>query len=326
MARFIKDRKASKGQIPGSLILIGKQKMEHPEIQLMEYDTESLVERDLESIKEAVSCKDSDPLSWINIYGIHDQDLMNRLGEIFGFHPLFLEDIMNTDQRPRYEDGNQFDAFIMKMLKYDEQSKLITAEQFTLILGEHYVLTLQEQTGDVFNPVRERIRNAKKTSRLHHCDYLAYALLDTVVDNYIIITESIGREIESLEDKIFNNPDKTLIEEIYKLKTELSFLRKSVRPMKDIMGNLQKSENSLISEDHRHFLMDLNGLVIEATEVIELYNNMISDHLNIYSTNVNNRINEVMKVLTIFASIFIPLTFLAGIYALRNFVSVKLDL
>ena len=189
MARFIKDRSAAKGQIPGSLILIGKQKMEHPEIRLMEYDMEGLVEKELKSIEEAVPCKDSDPVSWINIYGIHDLDLMNRLGEIFGLHPLFLEDIMNTDQRPRYEDGDLYDAFIMKMLKYDEHTKLIAAEQFTLILGEHYILTLQEQTGDVFNPVRQRIRNAKKTSRLHYCDYLAYALLDTVVDNYIIVTE-----------------------------------------------------------------------------------------------------------------------------------------
>ncbi len=317
MARFIKDRKASKGQIPGSLILIGSQKMEQPIIRLMEYNPENIVEKELSSIEEIIHCKDSGQVSWINIYGIHDLDLMKRLGEIFNLHPLFLEDIMNTDQRPRYEDGDLYNGFIMKMLKYDEHTKLISAEQFTLILGENYVLTLQEQTGDVFNPVRDRIRNAKKTSRLHHCDYLAYALLDTVVDNYIMVTESIGREIESLEDKIFINPDKTLVEQIYKLKTELSFLRKSVRPVKDLMGNLLKSENSLVNEDHLHFLRDLDDLTTQATEAIELYNGMISDHLNIYSTNVNNRINEVMKVLTIFASIFIPLTFLAGIYGMN---------
>ncbi len=317
MARFIKDRKASKGQIPGSLILIGSQKMEQPIIRLMEYNSENLVEKELSSIEDTIHCKDSGQVSWINIYGIHDLDLMKRLGEIFNLHPLFLEDIMNTDQRPRYEDGDLYNGFIMKMLKYDEHTKLISAEQFTLILGENYVLTLQEQTGDVFNPVRDRIRNAKKTSRLHHCDYLAYALLDTVVDNYIMVTESIGREIESLEDKIFINPDKTLVEQIYKLKTELSFLRKSVRPVKDLMGNLLKSENSLVNEDHLHFLRDLDDLTTQATEAIELYNGMISDHLNIYSTNVNNRINEVMKVLTIFASIFIPLTFLAGIYGMN---------
>jgi magnesium transporter len=317
MARFIKDRKASKGQIPGSLILIGKQKMEKPVIRLMEYNPKHLLEKELSSIDEALAFKDPNTVTWINIYGIHDQDLMGRLGEKFGLHSLFLEDVMNTDQRPKYEDGENFDAVILKMLKYDESTKLISAEQFTMILGKHFVLTLQEQTGDVFDPVRERIRNAKATSRLYDADYLAYALLDTIVDNYIQVTEAIGREIESLEDRIFLNPEKSLVEEIYKFKTELSFLRKSVRPVKDLTGQLMKSENTLFKEKHLHFLKDLDDLVIQATEAIELYNGMISDHLNIYSTNVNNRINEVMKVLTIFASIFIPLTFLAGIYGMN---------
>ncbi len=317
MARFIKDRIASKGQIPGSLILIGKQKMEHAVVKLMEYDTENLVEKEIDSIEDVASCKESDSVSWINIYGIHDLDLIQRLGEIFGLHPLFLEDILNTDQRPKYENSDSCDAFILKMLKYDEESKIISSEQITLILGKNYVLTLQEQTGDVFNPVRERIRSRKPSSRLMDSDYLAYALLDTLVDNYILIIESIGREIESLEERLFSNPDKSLVEEIYRLKTELSYLRKSVRPNKDVISHLLKSEDSYFQEKHQHFLRDLNDLIIQATDAIELYSGMISDHLNIYSTNVSNRINEVMKVLTIFASIFIPLTFIAGIYGMN---------
>ncbi|MFH0756807.1 MAG: magnesium/cobalt transporter CorA [Bacteroidota bacterium] len=317
MARFITDRKASKGQMPGSLILIGNQKMEHPIIRLMEYSPDGLIEKELQSLDEAPGLNDPGSVTWINIYGIHDQKLMSGIGEIFEIHPILLEDIMNTDQSPKYEDGDNYDAFILKMLKIDEDAKSISAEQFTMILGEHFVLTLQEQIGDVFNPVRERIRNSKKISRLYDPDYLAYSLLDTIVDNYIHVTEAIGREIESLEDKIFLKPDKSLVEEIYRLKTELSFLRKSVRPVKELMAQLLKSETSYFQEKYMHFLRDLNDLVNQATEAIELYNGMISDHLNIYSTNVNNRINEVMKVLTIFASIFIPLTFLAGIYGMN---------
>lgn len=317
MARFIKDRKASKGQIPGSLILIGRQKMEKPVIRLMEYKPGTLEEKELNSLEEAINIQKPGVVTWINIYGIHDQDLMGEMGEMFGLHPLFLEDIMNTDQRPKYEDGDPYDGIILKMLKYDDEKKLISSEQFTLILGKHFVLTLQEQTGDVFNPVRERIRNAKPNSRLYDADYLAYALLDTIVDNYILVTESIGREIEALEDRIFLNPEKSLVEEIYKLKTEVSYLRKSVRPVRDLMGQVLKSENTLFQEKYLHFVKDLNDLVMQAAEAIELYNGMISDHLNIYSTNVNNRINEVMKVLTIFASTFIPLTFLAGIYGMN---------
>ena len=317
MARFIKDPKASKGQTPGSLILIGSQKMDQAVIRLIEYDTESLVDKELQSIEEAISCKDSPMVSWINISGIHDLELMQRLGEIFELHPLFLEDIMNTDQRPKYEDRDNCDAFILKMLKYDESEKRVSAEQCAIILGKNFVLTLQEQTGDAFNPVREHIRTAKKTSRLYDADYLAYALMDTIVDNYILITETIGREIESLEDNLFSAADKSLVEKIYKLKTEITYLRKAIRPVKDLMMHLLKSENSLFQKKYLQFLKDLNDLVIHATDAIELYNGMISDHLNIYSTNVNNRSNEVMKVLTIFASIFIPLTFLASIYGMN---------
>ena len=317
MARFLKDRKASKGQIPGALILIGNQKMDRPVLKLMEYNPKSLVELELKSIAEAISAKSPGSVSWLNIYGIHDLEMMKQIGEILEFQPLLMEDILNTDQRPKYEEGPSYNAFIIKMLMYNESEKKISSEQFTLILGEHYVLTLQEQMGDVFNPVRERIRTAKKTSRLFDADYLAYALLDTIVDNYIQITETIGREIESLEDRLFSDPDNSLVQEIYTLKTELSYLRKSIRPVKDVMRDLMRSENSLFQEKYFHFLKDLDDLITQAAEAIELYSAMISDHLNIYSTNVNNRINEVMKVLTIFASIFIPLTFLAGIYGMN---------
>jgi magnesium transporter len=317
MARFIKDRTASQGMGPGSLVLIGNQKMEHPVIQLMEVGEENLTEKILESIEEATPCVDSIPLSWINVWGIHDMDMMQKLGDIFSLPQLLMEDVLNTDQTPKYEEGETYDAFILKMLKYNEDEKLISAEQFTLILGDRYVVTLQEEKGDVFDPVRERIRNTKKRTRFIDTDFLAYSLLDTIVDNYILVTETIGRQIEGLEERIFGGPDHKLIEEIHKLKTELSFLRKSVRPLREMMVQMLKSESGMFQEKYMHFIRDLNELVIQATDAIELYNGMISDHLIIYSTNMTNRTNEVMKVLTIFASIFIPLTFLAGIYGMN---------
>lgn len=318
MARFLKDRTVKKGHAPGSLTLIGKQKMESSLINLMEYDHENLLETKLESIEEAVSCLENDKVSWINIFGIHDMELMQRLGEIFSIPPLIIEDILNTDSRPVYESSEDaIDVIILKMLKYNDEENQIKAEQFTMVLGKNFVLTLQEQTGDVFHPIRERIRKRIKSSRLLDPDYLAYALLDIIVENYVIIVESIGRKIEDLEEEVFGNPDKNLVEKIYTLKTELSYLRKSVRPVKDVIQQLLKSEDSLFQEKHFHYLKDLYDLAIQAADAIELYNGMISDQLNIYSTIVNNRINEVMKVLTIFASIFIPLTFIAGIYGMN---------
>jgi magnesium transporter len=316
MARFILDRKASSGKAPGSVILIGDRKMDKPVIQLIEYDLDTLVERELGSIEETIPLRDSEKVSWINIYGIHDLEMIQRVGEIFGLHPLILEDLLNTDQRPVYQDADTYDGFIMKMLDYDSETSQIMSEQFTMILGEHYVLTFQEKTRDVFNPVRERIRTTGRI-RLNDCDYLAYALMDTIVDNYIVLIETLGRKVEELEERLFRKPDRALIEEIYNLKTELSFLRKSIRPVREMMSHLMKSESSYFQEKNRHYLGDLEDLVVQAAEAIELYSGMISDHLNIYSTSVSNRINEVMKVLTVFASIFIPLTFLAGVYGMN---------
>jgi magnesium transporter len=317
MARFLKDRTAARGQRPGSLVLIGTQKMEHPVIQLMDFDAENLTEKELGSIDEAEKYTHSEGMSWINIYGIHDLELMQKISDIFQLHPIFVEDIMDTDQLPRYEDGDTYEGFILKMLTYDDNVRLISAEQITIILGEKYVLTLQEQRGDVFNQIRERIRSTKKRSRLTDSDYFAYALLDTIVDNYIVIIETLGRHVEAQEEELFGDPDKSIVQEIYKLKTELSFLRKSVRPVREMMGHLMRSEHTLFKDKYITFLKDLNDMVQQATDAIELYSGMISDHLNIYHTVVSNRTNEVMKVLTIFASIFIPLTFLAGIYGMN---------
>jgi len=317
MARFIKNRLLSKGQAPGSLIFIGNQKMKKPKIWLIEYDKENLAEKELKSIEECLQCKGKDNVSWINIYGIHDLEMMERLGEIFDLHHLLMEDILNTDQMPKYESSETYEAIIMKMLSYDEKEKKIQAEQITLILGEKYVLTIQEQPGDVFNPIRERIRNSKGRVRLNDNDYLAYVLLDSIVDNYIILIETIGRQIEDLEEKIFHNPDNSVSDQIYYHKTELNFLRKSIRPVKEIMYQLLKSEDTFFKEKNHTYLRDLNDLVNQTTETIELYNNILSDQLNIFNTIVNNKMNQVMKVLTIFASIFIPLTFFAGIYGMN---------
>ncbi|MFC2080466.1 magnesium/cobalt transporter CorA [Bacteroidota bacterium] len=317
MARFLKDRKASRGQVPGSLILIGKQKMEKSVINLIEYNEKELVEKQLASIDDARSCLNSEQVSWINIYGIHDLEMMKTVGEIFKLPSLFMEEILNTDQRPKYHDGDTFDGVILKMFRYEEATKTVIAEQLTLILGDKYILTLQEQPGDVFNPVRERIRKSKGRIRNRGNDYLAYAILDTVIDNYVHLIENLGSEVEKLEADLFNNSNKSIVEDLYRLKMEIAYMRKSVRPVRDVMQQLLKSDNSLFQENNYSFLRSLNELVGQAAEAIELYNNMISDQLNIHHTNVSNRGNEVMKVLTIFASIFIPLTFVAGIYGMN---------
>lgn len=317
MARFIKDRKSAKGQVPGSLVFIGKQKMDATIIQLIQYNSEFLTEENLESIEEAHEKIKPNCVNWINIYGIHDLEIIRTIGEKFNIPSLLLEDILNTDQRPRFHDDEEFDAFILKMLKHEDTTQEIHAEQLSIILGENYILTLQERKGDVFNPVRDRIRKSRGRIRFKNNDYLTYALMDTVVDNYTIIIEDLGLKIEELEDQIFLIQDDNIVSQIYRYKTDLNFLRKNIRPVKDLMIMLIKCESSNFQQNNIKYLKDLFELVMQSTETIELYNNLISDQLNIYNTNVSNRMNEVMKVLTIFASIFIPLTFVAGIYGMN---------
>ena len=317
MARFLKNRLQSKGQAPGSLIFMGNRKMENTDIKIIQFDADSNEEKELVSIEECKKCKGNNKVSWINVNGIHDPDIIKKLGEIFGLHHLLLEDILDTDQMPKYESGDTYEAIILKMLQYNEIEKKIIAEQVTLILGDNYVITIQEQPGDVFDPIRDRIRNNKGRVRTGENDYLAYTLLDTIVDNYIILIELIGRQVENLEEQIFLHKEDNISEQIYYHKTELNFLRKSIRPLKEIMKQVFKFEDSYFKEQNISYLKDLNDLINQSTEAIELYNNMLSDQLNMHNTNVSNKMNQVMKVLTIFATIFIPLTFVAGVYGMN---------
>jgi magnesium transporter len=317
MARFIKDRSSAAGKAPGSLVLIGRQKMEKPQIRIMDYSADHMNESELESIKDCEPFLKTDSVSWINVFGIHEMEMIQDAGNIFGLDNLMLEDILNTDQMPKYVAGENYDAFILKMLDYDPDSNRIRAEQLTLILGENFILTLQERKGDVFNPIRERIRNHKGRVRLNNNDYLAYALMDIISDNYLSIIESLGRQIEDLEERIFSENNKDIAQNIYSYKIELSYLRKNIRPFKEGMMNLLKNEDSFFSPDTLNFMADLNESVTHANDSIELYSSLVSDQLNTHNTLVNNKMNQVMKVLTIFASIFIPLTFIAGVYGMN---------
>jgi magnesium transporter len=317
MARFIKDRSKSKGLAPGSLVFIGRQKMNKPELFVMDYNQNSLEEKQIHSLTEIEDYIHKDGVTWLNINGIHDLELIRELGHMFNITSLLLESVLNTDQRPKFESFDNHDAIILKMIHYDETIKQVVAEQFSLILGKRYVITLQERQGDVFKGVRERIRNNKGRVRLSDNDYLMYALLDAIADNYAIAIETVGRKIDELDGRIFKYNEKGLTEEIYTLKTELNYLRKSVRPVKDVVNSYLKAESPFFMEKNIVYLKDLNDSITHSAESIELYNNLVSDQLNIYNTNMSNSLNQVMKVLTIFASIFIPLTFLAGIYGMN---------
>ncbi|MBN2415056.1 magnesium/cobalt transporter CorA [bacterium] len=317
MARFFRKRDKNRGMPPGSLIFIGSRKVEEIIVTIFNYDNEKVTIFPLDDIREAAPYRTSPEITWINVDGIHDPDVIKNLGETFDLHPLLLEDILNTGQRPKLDDFDSCLTIITKMLQWDEGSRKIISEQVSIILGDTWVITLQEQPGDVFDTVRERINKAKGRVRNCGADYLAYALLDTIVDNYIYIVERIGEKVEDLEVLILNNGGGHIPTAINALKQEIHFLRKSIRPVQEAILKLTKLETPLIEETTRPFLKDLQDHITHACEAVDTYSDLLSDHFNTYNSLINNRMNDIMRVLTVIATIFIPITFLAGIYGMN---------
>lgn len=314
MARFLKNKDAAIGRVPGELVFIGEQKTAQTTIRVIDYDKEHLAELELHDIHEGLAFKETETVTWINMNGLHDTGVIRELGKGFGLHPLVLEDILNTGQRPKMEEYDDYLFLVIKMMRYDEEVGRISSEQLSLVLGKTFLLSFQERPGDVFEPVRDRIRKQKGRIRGVGIDYLAYALLDTIVDNYIFIIERLGEKIEEIEDEILDNPTQEILARINSYKQEINYLRKSIRPARESLLQLSRLDSDLIQAATGPFLKDLLDLSTQAVEVIDTYREMLSDHLNIYNTGINNRLNEIMKVLTIFSAIFIPLTFIAGIY------------
>ena len=314
MARFLNDRKKATGKIPGSLIHLGTRKIETPLIRLFNFTNETLIEKEPERLEDCMPYISEDTISWISLYGLHDAEMIQKLGELFDIHSLLLENMLNTDQRPKIAETDKLMIIILKILDFDEKTKELTSDQITLILDDNFLITLQEKEGHYFDTIRERMRKGTGRVRRKGADYLTYVLLDTIVDNYLLNIEILGSIIEKTEGRIFIPKQKGLIEEIYKHKTEINFLRKNIRPVKEIVHNLIENESGFIAEENMKYFRDLNDLVVQATETVEIYQIMLNDQMNIYHANLDLRANEIMKVLTVFSAFFIPLTFVAGVY------------
>ena len=317
MPRILKKRSEKGGLPPGALVYVGEKKVEKVIITVFDYDRERYEEKELKSIEECFPYKDRPTVTWINIVGIHQVERMEKIGNHFGIHPLIMEDILNTGQRPKMDDLDDYVFVVLKMLNYNEGDDEIDAEQISIILGQNFVISFQEREGDVFEPVRERIRKNKGRIRKKGADYLAYTLLDSVVDNYFTILEKIGERIELLEEELVENPSTQTLQEIHSLKSGMIFLRKSVWPLREVISGLARGESSLIKETTVIYLRDVYDHTIQVIDTVETFRDMISGMLDVYLSSISNKMNEVMKVLTIIATIFIPLTFLAGVYGMN---------
>jgi magnesium transporter len=283
----------------------------------MHYDKEHCMEKELTAIEETFAYKDAPPVTWINIDGLHEINLIEKIGEHFNLHPLILEDIVHTGQRPKAEDYDDYFYIVLKMLFYDERAHHITAEQVSLILGARYLISFQEIEGDVFDFVRERIRKGKGRIRKSGPDYLAYALMDAVVDHYFGILERLGEQIEQQEEQLLNHPTSQTLKNIHRLKREMIFFRKQIWPLRDLLNFLMREESALVQESTSLFFRDVYDHIIQVFDTIESMRDMLTGMLDLYLSTLSNKMNEVMKVLTIIATVFIPLTFIAGIYGMN---------
>lgn len=319
MPKLTKKRSQKAGLPPGTLIHIGEKKREVPKITILDYDETQFQEREAKSVEECFPLKEKPTVTWINVEGLHQVEVLERLGGCYGLHPLVLEDILNTDQRPKMEDYGEYVYIVLKMLTYyDDKSGQIEAEQISLVLGRNFVLSFQEgKKGDVFDLLRERLRGAKGRIRKMGADYLAYSLIDSVVDHYFIILERLGERVEFLEEELMTEPTTKTLQEIYNLKREMIFLRKAVWPLREVVGALERGESPLIQQNTQIYLRDVYDHTIQVIDTIETFRDTVSGMLDIYLSSVSNRLNSVMKVLTIIATIFMPLTFLAGIYGMN---------
>ena len=325
MRIFTKKISKKTGLPPGTLVHIGEKKVESVRIRVMDYDAKRLEEKEVTSIEECFPYKERSTITWINIDGLHDVDSIQKMGKHFGIHPLVLEDIVHTEQRPKVEVFEDYVFIISKMLSYDVDTSHIIAEQFSLILGPDYVLSFQERYGDIFNPVQERIRKGDGRIRKMGADYLMYALVDAIVDNYFGVLEKVGVRLEALEENLIPEPGSDILQAIHHFRRELIFLRKFMWPLRELIGHLENGQSDLIHEKTMLYLRDVHDHILQIIDMIYAFSDMVSGIQDLYFSGLSNRMNEVMKVLTIVATIFIPLTFIAGIYGMNFKYMPELD-
>lgn len=315
--RFHKKRSVKSGLPPGSLVHIGDTPEESVEIKVIAYNPAGIEEHHFKRLDECLLPPAPDTVTWVNVEGVHDVEVIRHLGDCHAFHPLVLEDIVNTIQRPKIEDYGEYLFIVLRMLQPTEEQDF-SSEQLSLILGPNYIFTFQEGIkGDPFEPVRERIRTGKGKIRGMGSDYLAYALIDAIVDGYFSVLEMLGERIVDLEEELTLTPERSTLHLINELKKEIIFLRKAVWPLRESIAFLERGDSPLIHDSSRVYFRDVYDHTIQVIDTVETYRDLLSGMLDLYLSSISNRTNEVMKFLTVIGTIFMPLTFLVGVYGMN---------
>ena len=314
MSRFLKSKKEFIGLSPDSFQFRGEKKTDEIIVQLMNYDEKSLIETEVDELND-LSKYTENINSWINVYGLHDADMMRSISNHLSIDSAIVSEILNTHSRPRVIEYDDCLYISAKMISLDMTNDLkVNTENIVFILKENQLISFQERKGDVFKPVRERLRNGKRRIRQLNPDYLLFALLDVIIDNYTYVISKIGENIEELDEKVLASTDQSILMDINSYKSELIYLHKSILPCKEMIFNLIKMDSEFIDEDNGNFFRELQSNINNAVDSLNNYKEILSNQLNIYHTQVSSRLNDIMKFLTVFSVVFIPLTFIAGIY------------
>jgi len=302
---------------PGTLVYTGNHGDTKPIFTVIDFNAQGFEEKTLESIDQCRDYKNTPNVTWINITGLNDVSAIERIGEDFGIHPLVLEDLLNTSQRPKLEDYGDYIFIVVRMLGLERADSKLMSEQVAFIIGKNYLLTFQEYAGDVFDSIRNRIRHGKGHVRRMGADYLAYALMDAIVDNYFVILELLGEEVEIIENELVSRCDETIMHRIHAMKRQMISLRRSIWPLREVVAAMARSESPLVAKRSHVYIRDLYDHTIQVIDTVESLRDIASGMLDTYLSAISNRMNSVMKVLTIIATIFIPLTFVAGVYGMN---------
>jgi magnesium transporter len=316
ISNFFTELRAKKSYSPpGSIDLpVNSGSKKKAEISLFSFDENSFTECKVESVSELKNTLNTKKVNWINLDGIDDAESVNELGKLYNLHPLTIEDIVNTDQRAKFEDYDYYIALMLKMLYLEDEIK---TEQLCIILTENTVITFQEHHGDPFEAIRERIRQGKGRIRKMPCDYLAYALMDAVVDSYFILLDKYGDELDLLEHELNTHSKKDTLKNLQLMKRQLLMMRKLLFPTREMITALQRDETKLVNQETDFFIRDLLDHIVRVIETIETYKDIVADMIDTYRSNMSSRMNETMKILTIISTIFIPLTFIVGVYGMN---------
>lgn len=319
----MKDMHEAAGLPPGTLTYVGRKTNAQVVVTVLEYNEHDYSEIKLTDVESGMLHVRSGMTRWINVEGVHDTEVVEKLGRIYDIHPLTLEDIVNTNQRAKFEEYDHYIVTIMKMVYEEECDKkgedIFVSEQLTILLmDKHTVISFQEADGgDVFDIIRGRIRQGKGRIRKTKADYLAYCLLDAVVDSYFGVLEEFGDQMEKMEDSLVGNPKQELIRRLHDLKRQMIFIRKAVWPMRDMVNNIERSETELITPATMVYMRDAHDHIIRVIDTVETYRDLLAGMMDLYMSSVSNRMNEVMKTMTIITTIFVPLTFIVGVYGMN---------